>query len=534
VPRRLQAPATDGAVLAQPPLTEVGPLLAANRRRLAEVTGQLLGRPFAGLRRQAQRTAVAAACAYMRQAGEPSPPAHDASLLLAGHQPELFHPGVWAKNFALNGLARAHGATPINLVVDNDTAKTTGLLLPPPADSEPNAEDGAPRPILVPFDRWAHEVPYEERQVLDEALFADFPERVTPILSSLGVTPLLPAFWAEVRHQAERTPLLGERFAAARRVLERSWGCHNLEVPVSLLCRTEPFAWFVCHLLAHLPRFHAVYNDCLRDYRRLYGIHSRAHPVPDLIVEDGWLEVPLWAWRAEQPRRGRLLARPGKATVELRVGSESWPAIPMTGAGDPAAAVARWLDLDRQGYKVRSRALTNTLYARLFLADLFIHGIGGAKYDELTDEIVRRFYSFEPPGYLVLSATLRLPVPTYPVHPDDCRRLARQLRDLQCNPQRHLENGVRSDSQALELAARKADWIARQPQEAGERRERFHVLQALTGQLRPYLADREEQVRRKLRQCEYQLGVNAVRQRRDYAFVLFPEAQLRPFCNPFL
>ena len=49
------------------------------------------------------------------------PDASADSLLLAGHQPELFHPGVWVKNFALNGLARRHGATPLNLVVDNDT-----------------------------------------------------------------------------------------------------------------------------------------------------------------------------------------------------------------------------------------------------------------------------------------------------------------------------------------------------------------------------------------------------------------------------
>jgi hypothetical protein len=26
------------------------------------------------------------------------------SLIVGGHQPELFHPGVWLKNFALNEL----------------------------------------------------------------------------------------------------------------------------------------------------------------------------------------------------------------------------------------------------------------------------------------------------------------------------------------------------------------------------------------------------------------------------------------------
>ena len=61
--------------------------------------------------------------------------------------------------------------------------------------------------------------------------------------------------------------------------------------------------------------------------------------------------------------------------------------------------------------KVRSRALTNTLFARLFLSDLFIHGIGGGKYDELTDDLIRRFYGIEPPEFLILSATRLLPLP---------------------------------------------------------------------------------------------------------------------------
>ena len=59
--------------------------------------------------------------------------------------------------------------------------------------------------------------------------------------------------------------------------------------------------------------------------------------------------------------------------------------------------------------RIRSRALTTTLYARLFLADLFIHGIGGGKYDQLTNEIAQKFYGAELPDYLVLSATLLLP-----------------------------------------------------------------------------------------------------------------------------
>ncbi|HEY3245424.1 MAG TPA: hypothetical protein VGM03_18945, partial [Phycisphaerae bacterium] len=71
-------------------------------------------------------------------------------------------------------------------------------------------------------------------------------------------------------------------------------------------------------------------------------------------------------------------------------------------------------------------------------ADLFVHGIGGAKYDVITDGLMRRYYGFEPPEIACVSATLRLDLPVPAVDEGDLRRAQYQLRDLRWNPQRHL------------------------------------------------------------------------------------------------
>jgi hypothetical protein len=484
---------------------------------------------FQRLRHSARVTALAAAHDYFRRAGEPVPATDPGSVLLAGNQPELFHPGVWVKNFALCRLARRHGATPINLVVDNDTAKTMAVHLPTTDGQRP----GLFRRAAVPFDSWQGDVPFEQRTVHDEALFASLPDRVAPLVRDWGFEPLLPSFWREVLAQSARTRLLGERLVAARRAFERRWGCHNLELPVSLLCQTEPFAWFACHLLANLPTFHTLYNDTVHAYRDRYGLRSRNHPVPDLAAEGDWREVPFWAWRAGQTRRQRLFARSTESGTDLRAGSEPWPTLnPQSSILNPQT-VAAWQDLERRGFKIRSRALTNTLYARVFLGDLFIHGIGGGKYDELTDALIRQFYGFEPPRYLVLSATLLLPLPRRPARPEGCRRLAHELRDLHWNPQRHL-NGADGDATAAELARQKAAWIARQPADRHERHQRFRALRELTARLEPFVADREEQVGQALGECSRELAANEVLQRRDYPFCLYPEAELRAFCTRFL
>jgi hypothetical protein len=493
VPR---APAHDGGIVAVPPLHTVGEALSRNHERLHEWAERhrLLGRPLVELRRAAREAVT----------GQTSPPDF---LLAAGHQPELFHPGVWVKNFALYGLAQSHHAASLNLIVDNDTVKTTALRIPVLCEGE-QGRVSAPsacaarrthsRALL--FDRWTGETPYEERAIADRELFTSFAPRAAALMYGWNFEPLLPAFWAGVLRQAEQTTNVGECFAAARRTFEQAWGCHNREMRQSALCRTEPFAWFACDLLANLARFRALYNSILADYRARHGIRGQNHPVPNLAAEGDWLEAPLWAWRAGTTRRNRLFVRLVRDRVELRAGTEPWPTLPRPEPGRAETAVQAWQALEPQGYKVRSRALTTTLFARLFVADLFIHGIGGGKYDELTDELIRRYYECEPPQFLTLSATRLLPLQRAAVTNEDRRRLARALRDLQCNPQRHLDE-IADGETFSELAAHKQALIASHPATAAQRRERFHKLQTLTEELRRPLRAREDQLRCQRQHC---------------------------------
>jgi hypothetical protein len=510
--RGLRAPEADGAVLVDPPLADVERVLTDNRRLLDRADLDIMGRPLSELRRQARQSAVAAARDYLRQAGEPVPTFDDQSIVLVGHQPELFHPGVWIKNFVVNRLARTHGATPIHLIIDNDTAKTTAVRVPLQAHR--------PQPVglveSVPFDEWTGEIPYEELQVRDEGLFASFSERVAAAMHRWRPEPILPRFWAEVCRHTQRTPLIGERLAAGRRTIERDWGCHNLELPISRLCATEPFLSFAYHLLTDLPRFHTIHNECLREYRRRFRLRSRSHPVPELTATNDWLEAPFWAWTADDPHRRRLMARTQTKGIELRI--DNRPPVPTS----QHSALST-----QHSVKIRPRALTNTLFARLFLGDLFIHGIGGAKYDELTDMIIRRFYGIEPPRFMTVSGTLRLPLPAFDVDNSDCERLARTVRDLHWNPQRYLPADV--DGRARALATQKEEWIARPTSTRPERRLRCQQLKALTADLRPFVAESEADVRQALQTCEQQLQANAVLRRRDYAFCLFSEAVLRDF-----
>ena len=108
--------------------------------------------------------------------------------------------------------------------------------------------------------------------------------------------------------------------------------------------------------------------------------------------------------------------------------------------GSPDTAVEQLAAAEARGIKLRPRALITTMYARLVLSDLFIHGIGGAKYDELTDLIIRRFFGIEPPAYITATATFRLPIERPQVSLEDVRDSAQRIREARYRPEAFLRD----------------------------------------------------------------------------------------------
>ncbi len=325
----LRAPAEDGAVVADPPLREAGAALAVNRQRLQNHADNrtLLGRPWLDLRRQAR--AYAPSSRALDYLGESPPSAvHSRGSPIHSSSRDISRSCFIPASGSRTSRSSAWPALTTRPRSTSSSITTRSKRRPCeyPSCRRERGADRTSRPCC--FDRWTGEAPYEERTIADRELFASFAERAGELLRGWPYEPLLPSFWAEVLRQSERTLLLGECFAAARRTFERAWGCHNLEVPLSTLCRTEPFAWFACHLLAYLPEFHALYNAVVGAYRRRHGIRGRNHPVPDLAVEGDWLEAPFWGWRAGGSKRGRLFARLQDDRLELRAGEEAWPALP--------------------------------------------------------------------------------------------------------------------------------------------------------------------------------------------------------------
>ena len=92
------------------------------------------------------------------------------------------------------------------------------------------------------------------------------------------------------------------------------------------------------------------------------------------------------------------------------------------------------------------------------MSDIFIHGVGGSKYDQMTDAISQRFFGYRLPEFLTVSATFRLPTQIPELAKADITKIRTRRREYNFHPERFLANEPPT-SQAVELIKQKRQWI---------------------------------------------------------------------------
>lgn len=514
--RRLRAPHNHGQRLIDPPLSAATRLVAENRTK-AHLNTDVWGKSLPVIARMARRDLFDAARSFT--AAYRDVPAlafdEDTPLVMAGHQPTLFHPGVWFKNFVLDHVAKQLDATAINLLIDNDVSRQAAIRVPTGSVLTPRFE-------TIAYDRTRPGVPFEESRLLDAALFDSFGDRVTEAVRTFSPEPLVAQLWPLAKQAVRRTDRVNQCLAEARHRIEHAWGLKTLELPLSEVCRQPAFRWFMSHILAQASRFRADHNDALGEYRRVNRVRSKTHPVPELARQDPWLETPFWIWNSDDPTRRALFARHAGGQTDLSdLRGLTLRDVPLKPDGSADAAVSFFAEQEQQGIKIRPRALMTTMFARLFLSDLFIHGIGGAKYDQLTDDLVQRFFGRRAPAFLVVTATAHLPIPREPVSPNDMRELRQLVREHRFHPERHLE----TTPVTKPLIEEKQKWIH---DDTPNLRQRHEAIRRLNDTLSGFLREKQAQTADRTVQLAASLARERVLGSREFSFCLFSSGTLQP------
>ncbi|HHV55064.1 MAG TPA: hypothetical protein GXX55_06430 [Firmicutes bacterium] len=567
-----EVPSADGELLVAPSPATWATTLRQNRdllARSAALPGPL-GQRHEAFRVLVRRQLLALAGEYTRQvmgdaevaarvqerAGSGREEPGGVPIIATGHQPLFYHPGIWAKNVVLqlaaDHLAGEAGIPPVtvNLVVDTDSAADLRFPVPLRASS-PGGGPGRPEWRLEMVDPpFVQPRPFVLQAPPSATELEGWLEKIDAAIAP-GDLDELREGWQQSRRLVATTARsggglasLGDWLACLRRRWESRAGAGRpryLELPVSWLARTPAFMAYVFDIVARAEEFHSVYNQELRAYRERRKIRSRANPFPDLGTAGGALELPFWLVLLErrpsgvEQRQSLACSRGGRGELVLssfedgRAGEPFLRLPPPPAPEAPASSWESWgmMSLERwqaSGARVWPKALTLTLFTRLFFSDLFIHGVGGGRYDRVTEAVARSFYGQALPEGAVVSFTSYLPLPIRLGVSGEMGQIRAFRRDLEQNPQRYLERltdeGARAE--ATRLAARKEKLIARLATASREEkrelaRELAQTTQELARFFRPLLAELD----RRLEELAVQAKEEEVARFREYPFLLY-------------
>ncbi len=330
----------------------------------------------------------------------------DHPLVMSGHQPIFFHPGLWSKCLAASSLAEAVQGTAYHKLTDTAVSAEYSHFLPEVEDNGKARrkklefftnhelqvmEKTTPYAFLPPPDYAAMDKIYTDAQVFcPKPVRENMKAFETKLLNGLRESETWNGY------HIHNLKMLDEICQTQRRFLEgsRIWA-------------SEPFFEFLTYWMANLPELTGVYNESLDDYRRKYGIKHKLNPMPNLGFEDWWFEIPFWGITQYQQRHSLMAKNDGKHIVlKLRGTSGIYSADLTTLQNDLATLpILIW-----------PKAIPQTLFCRLYLCDFFIHGLGGGWYEEVNDLIFRKALKIKPLAYGVVSAT-------YLVEPEESQPL---------------------------------------------------------------------------------------------------------------
>lgn len=443
----------------------MGPTL---RPPLAEWPGVL----DAWLARRDRSEFAPRAAEFRRELGLPA----DRPLILSGHQPVLWHPGILAKYVAASAAAKAWSTAHARacaaawLVVDHDHADPGELRYP--------AVDESGRV----FAAVAH----------PGGALPDMPERVAFAVPPLPRAALPSRPWPGIAQHLERlldtVANLAPGSGNAAEQVARSYG-----PLVEGLCPALPLVF--ASRLAGTRFFSALVDRVARDPARCISTHNaaaRAAPGAGVRPLDAArLELPLWQIMGEGTEMRRE---------------------PVYAAG--LASVPRG--------RLLPKALFLTAALRLAGCDLFIHGTGGEVYDRATDRWIADWLgeSAMLAPTVAAAATLYLPLPSHGVVSErELNRLRQRVRAPRYSPA--FVGDAAAESARRELVRA----IASLPPHAPERRERFDTLHAL---LETYRRDRAGAIaaqESRARNAYTAAGADLSRDR-EWPFPLYPREAL--------
>ena len=453
-------------------------------------------------------------------------------IIQTGHEPILYHPGIWIKNHLVKYLAKKLGGVGINMIVDNDACNMAFIYVPILTEVLSSVQK-------VMLLKNMNNTAYEEIAFDDIETILKFKEAVICMLRKntfdentiTTIKCMQTAFEEFINRITEYyrrgcVDIVG-LLTSARSEMEESFGINNLEIPVSWICDTDGFYQFLLNILHRADPFAKIYNSKLAEYRSIHKIRSKANPLPDLKISGDLVELPFWIWKIGGQRE-RCYILNDEDSMKITNGNDTL--VILKKSDTVIKNISRLKTLIDTSIKIRPRAITTTIFSRLFFSDVFVHGIGGAKYDTITDEIIKEFFGVEPPASVTISSTLFLPFNTFDTSNECLTRLKQVVNDMRYNPERHAPKEAWEDAEFINIIKKKQKLLKMiNVGNKDEKRLYFNQIKELNRLLLTKINTEFQNKQREINKNRHALAYNEAVRFREYPVFIYPTKVLREY-----
>ncbi len=429
--------------------------------------------------------------------------------IVTGHQPGLCHPGIWIKNFLADKLARENKGTAFDIIIDYDCSDEIGCSILTRNETLKRKKE-----ILVKLNP---RQPFECCSVPGSDQFRDFYQKIQAGLQSFPVNAIIK--YVEIFFQKGESALsssknLAEFLVKTKKRYEASEGLQYFDIMLSRFCKTRSFLLFTLHIAQNIKRFHDIYNQLLEEYRISHKLRYKANPFPDLKKDADKFEMPFWCIN-DNKRKSVWIIQEGPY-ISIYV-EDICLFRYEKGNFDYAIKI-----IDEGEINLRPKAVLLTLFFRLFFADIFIHGISGAKYDEITDGIMEKYYEIKPPHYIATSLTLFPDLPIDRVQINDVENLKTIIRNIKLKPEIFEDKVVGQEAkEKFNKLTEEKKKLFRQTPSKKEKKDHYRKLKTVTEELSGFLDNYSLEVKDKLKILEEKEHENKTASFREFPYFFY-------------
>lgn len=363
----------------------------------------------------------------------------DHLFFFSGHQPDFCHPGIWFKYYLLHIIQQNPDPVSFNIGIDYETINSIELNIPcfeKYIFKKNCALDLRSSENIVSFK--ASKPSSDEWKEFIKNIFS-----YAGSLKNKNISDNLNKFYNVSLTALNNAENLYDFLTLSRRLYD---GLQYNEFPGRLLCKLRSFLDFFMSISHNIKEYHKIYNSLLKKYRVDNKIRNKANPFPDLTEDKEIYELPFWYIDQYGLRKRLFINNANDLICEDHILIKNIKDVDML-----------YSLMDKNNSFIVPKALTLTSFIRLKLADFFIHGKGGSKYEIVGNNIIKDFFKIPPPDFATCSISLGLDIKNKPYDKKAHEEINEKIKLFGSNPEKIMEGAINTATD--ELATKKRSFL---------------------------------------------------------------------------